>query len=113
MYDLQSVPRAGETGDDSGRLTTLAGALLRVQDLLQGAAAGGGRGAAKRRGEVDAILELRSHPDPNVRLTSIKIEEFHALRRKFADEGSAAAGAPGVLRQGSYRRAAGVREASG
>jgi hypothetical protein len=29
------------------------------------------------------ILELRSHPDPNVRLASVKIEEFHALRRRL------------------------------
>jgi hypothetical protein len=28
-------------------------------------------------------LELRSHPDPNVRIASVKIEEFHALRRRL------------------------------
>jgi hypothetical protein len=31
----------------------------------------------------NAILELRSHPDPNVRLASVKIEEFHTLRRRL------------------------------
>ena len=30
--------------------------------------------------DLDAILELKSHPDPNVRLASGKVEEFHALR---------------------------------
>ena len=34
----------------------------------------------------NAILELRSHPDPNVRLASVKIEEFHALRRRLAKQ---------------------------
>ena len=31
--------------------------------------------------DLDAILELKSHPDPNVRLASGKVEEFHALRQ--------------------------------
>lgn len=30
--------------------------------------------------DLDAILELKSHPDPNVRLASGKVEELHALR---------------------------------
>jgi len=34
----------------------------------------------------DTILELRSHPDPNVRLASGKIEEFHALRRRLVKQ---------------------------
>ena len=33
--------------------------------------------------DLDPILELRSHPDPNVRLASGKVEEFHALRQGF------------------------------
>ncbi len=33
--------------------------------------------------ELDPILELKSHPDPNVRLASGKVEEFHALRQGF------------------------------
>ena len=32
---------------------------------------------------LNTILELRSHPDPNVRIASVKIEEFHALRRRL------------------------------
>lgn len=32
---------------------------------------------------LDPILALRSHPDPNVRLASVKVEEFHALRGRF------------------------------
>lgn len=33
--------------------------------------------------DLDPILELRSHPDPNVRLASGKVEEFHVLRQGF------------------------------
>ncbi len=33
---------------------------------------------------LDPILALRSHPDPNVRLASGKVEEFHALRGRLA-----------------------------
>jgi hypothetical protein len=34
----------------------------------------------------DSILALRSHSDPNVRLASGKIEEFHTLRRRFVKQ---------------------------
>ena len=32
------------------------------------------------KAELDTILALRTHPDPNVRLVSGKVEEFHVLR---------------------------------
>ena len=35
---------------------------------------------------LNTILELRSHPDPNVRIASVKIEEFHALRRRLLQQ---------------------------
>ena len=38
----------------------------------------------------DTILELRSDPDPVVRLISEKVEEFHVLRSKLSDEGAPA-----------------------
>lgn len=38
------------------------------------------------RAELDPILALRSHPDPNVRLASSKVEEFHALRGRIVEE---------------------------
>ena len=34
--------------------------------------------------DLDPILELKSHPDPNVRLALGKVEECHALRQGFA-----------------------------
>ena len=38
--------------------------------------------------DLEAILELRSHPDPNVRIVSGKVEEFHALRGRLAKKGA-------------------------
>ena len=32
--------------------------------------------------DLDSILALRTHPDPNVRLASGKVEEFHAFRQR-------------------------------
>ena len=32
--------------------------------------------------EMDTILALRTHPDPNIRLVSSKVEEFHAFRQR-------------------------------
>jgi hypothetical protein len=36
--------------------------------------------------DLDPILALRSHSDPNVRLASGKVEEFHLLRRRLVDQ---------------------------
>ncbi len=36
--------------------------------------------------DLDHILALRSHPDPNVRLTSSKAEEFHGLRLQLVEQ---------------------------
>lgn len=38
--------------------------------------------------DLDRILALRSHPDPNVRLASGKIEEFHSLREELLAAGT-------------------------
>ena len=35
---------------------------------------------------LDPILELRSHSDPNVRLASSKLQEFHVLRRQLVEQ---------------------------
>jgi hypothetical protein len=39
-----------------------------------------------------AILELRTDPDPVVRLASEKVEEFHLFRRKLSERGTPAPG---------------------
>lgn len=38
------------------------------------------------RAELDPILALRSHRDPNIRLASSKVAEFHALRGQISRE---------------------------
>jgi hypothetical protein len=40
----------------------------------------------------ETILELRTDPDPVVRLASKKVEEFHLFRRKFSEKGAPAPG---------------------
>ncbi len=39
---------------------------------------------------IERILELRSDPDPVVRLISEKVEEFHAFRSKLSESGAPA-----------------------
>jgi hypothetical protein len=41
---------------------------------------------------LETILELRSDPDPVVRLIAEKVEEFHAVREKLVGEGEPAPG---------------------
>ena len=91
MYDLQSVPRV---------MTARPEMILVVHDARSGSyecrifykeprPAGVVEqlnvGAGWR-----AILELRSDPDPVVRLTSEKVEEFHIFRRGLSKKGAAA-----------------------
>ena len=44
------------------------------------------------RGALETILELRSDPDPVVRLSAEKVEEFHAVRESFSRNGALAPG---------------------
>jgi hypothetical protein len=48
--------------------------------------------------DLDAILTLRSHQDPNVRLASCKAEELHALRSRLIKQD-----APPPLRRVFYQ----------
>jgi hypothetical protein len=43
-------------------------------------------------GALETILELRSDPDPVVRLSAEKVEEFHAVRQKLFRSGGLAPG---------------------
>ena len=91
MYELENVPRVVTARPEM--ILVIHDAVegdLRVPDLLQGAAAGGSRGAGERRGGIDSILELRSDPDPIVRLISEKVEEFHIFRSKLSEGGAPA-----------------------
>ncbi len=92
MYDLQKVPRA----------TARPEMILVVHDVREGAyecrifykeprPVGGVERVSV--GEVlETILELRSDPDPVVRLVAGKVEEFHALRSQLLKDGAPAPG---------------------
>ena len=93
MYDLQSVPRVATARPEmilvvhDARSATYECRIFYKEPRPAGvveqlSVASGWR----------AILDLRSDPDPVVRLTSEKVEEFHVLRRKFSDEGAPAPG---------------------
>jgi len=88
MYDLQSVPRMATARPEM---------ILIVHDARS--ASYGCRIFYKEPrpiGVVEqldveagwrAILDLRTDPDPVVRLASEKVEEFHLLRQKFCKKG--------------------------
>ncbi len=93
MYDLQSVPRVMMARPEM---------ILIIHDAASGSyecrifykeprPAG-----VVEQLNVDegwrAILELRTDPDPVVRLTSEKVEEFHTFRRKISEKGAPAPG---------------------
>jgi hypothetical protein len=93
MYDLRSVPRV---------VTARPEMILVIYDASSGSyecrifykeprSAGVVEqisvGAAWR-----TILELRTDPDPVVRLTSEKVEEFHLFRQKISERGAPAPG---------------------
>ncbi len=42
------------------------------------------------RADAETIMGLRSHQDPVVRLVAEKVEEFHGLRTRLAEEGESA-----------------------
>jgi hypothetical protein len=93
MYDLQSVPRVVMTRPEM---------ILVIHDARSGSyecrifykeprPAGVVEQLNVEEG-WQAILELRTDPDPVVRLTSEKVEEFHLFRRKLSDKGAPAPG---------------------
>lgn len=91
MYELENVPRVATTRPEM---------ILVVHDT--GTASYGCRifyKEPRQAGSVDqvnvaavleTILELRSDPDPVVRLIAEKVEEFHGFREKLLGEGEAA-----------------------
>ena len=91
MYELENVPRV---------VTVRPEMILVIYDA--GTASYGCRifyKGQRRAGSVEqltiaaaeeAILELRSDPDPVVRLTAGKVGEFHAAREKLTGEGDPA-----------------------
>lgn len=92
MYDLQKVPRA----------TARPEMILVTYDAREGVYGCrifykeprpvGGVERVSVEDALETILELRSDPDPVVRLVAEKVEEFHALRSKYVKDGVLAPG---------------------
>jgi hypothetical protein len=93
MYDLQTAPRV---------MTARPEMMLVVYDARSGSyecrifyKEPRPSGAVERlsmEAGWETILELRSDPDPVVRLASEKVEEFHLFRRGFSEKGTPAPG---------------------
>jgi hypothetical protein len=89
MYDVQSVPRVVMARPEM---------ILVIHDALSGSyecrifyKEPRPAGVVEQLNVEEgwrAILELRTDPDPIVRLISEKIEEFHIFRRKLAEKGA-------------------------
>jgi hypothetical protein len=93
MYDLQSVPRAVMARPEM---------ILVIHDARSGSyecrifyKEPRPTGVVERLNVEEgwqSILELRTDPDPVVRLASEKVEEFHLIRRKLSERGAPAPG---------------------
>jgi hypothetical protein len=87
MYDLQSVPRVATARPEMILVVYDAGSLSYECRIFYKEPRPVG---VVEQLNVEAgwrsILDLRTDQDPVVRLASEKVEEFHVLRRKFADE---------------------------
>ncbi len=93
MYDLQSVPRVATARPEM---------ILVIYDAQSGSyecrifykepRPAGIVEQVNVEAGWETILELRTDPDPVVRLASEKVEEFHLFRQKFAAKGTLAPG---------------------
>ncbi len=91
MYDLQSVPRVATAKPEMILVVYDArSASYECRIFYKEPRSAGVVERLSVEAEWRAILDLRSDPNPVVRLTSEKVEEFHVLRRKFSEEGAPA-----------------------
>ena len=91
MYELENVPRVATARPEM---------LLIIHDDAKGSyecrvfykepRPVGGVEEVSVGAVLEAMLELRSDPDPIVRVISEKVEEFHALRLKLSEGGAPA-----------------------
>ena len=87
LYELRSAPRTAVTRPEM---------ILVSYDVVEDAyecrifykepRPAWGLDRVRVEADLEPILALRSHPDPNVRLASGKAEEFHALRRRLIEQ---------------------------
>jgi hypothetical protein len=93
MYDLQNASRVTTTRPEMILVIHDAGSgSYECRIFYKEPRPAGGVEELRVEAGWDAILELRSDPDPVVRLTSQKVEEFHDLRGQLAKNGALAPG---------------------
>jgi hypothetical protein len=85
MYELENVPRVVTARPEMILVIYDACRIFYKEPRPAGVVEQASVGAALER-----ILELRSDPDPIVRLISEKVEEFHAFRSKLSEDGAPA-----------------------
>lgn len=82
LYELRNVPRGMVPRPEMILVSyDAAGDAYDCRIFYKEPRPAGGLERIRMGADLDAILELRSHPDPNARLASGKVEEFHALRQ--------------------------------
>lgn len=91
MYELGNVPRVATARPEMVLVIhDAAKASYECRIFYKGPRPAGGVEQISVEAVLETILELRSDPDPVVRLISEKVEEFHALRSKLTEGGEPA-----------------------
>ncbi len=91
MYDVQSVPRVATVRPEMILVIYEVGsATYECRIFYKEPRPAGVVEQLNVEAGWRTILDLRTDPDPVVRLVSEKVEEFHVLRGKFSDDGDPA-----------------------
>ena len=89
MYELENVPRVATARPEMVLIIhDDAKASYECRIFYKGQRPAGSVEQISVAAVLETMLELRSDPDPVVRLISEKVEEFHALRLKLSDGGA-------------------------
>jgi hypothetical protein len=93
MYELENVPRVATIKPEMILVIHDAeAASYQCRIFYKGSRQVGSVEQVSVAAVPETILELRSDPDPVVRLIAEKVGEFHAVRSKLDEEGEAAPG---------------------
>ena len=91
MYELENVPRGAMARPEMIQVVhDDAKASYECRIFYKEPRPAGGVEQVSVGAVLETMLELRSDPDPIVRLISEKVEEFHTLRLKLAESGAPA-----------------------
>jgi hypothetical protein len=87
LYELRSVPHVATARPEMILISyDLAGDAYECRIFYKEPRPAWGADRISVEATLEAILALRSHPDPNVRLASDKVEEFHTLRLRLVEQ---------------------------